>query len=312
MIALLLLSGCGNSADEQPRTDERPGIASNGEKTPITFDGLDQFLADMAVAKFYETDTFKGGAAARTLVEIRELYIPLNATPNFQLRSIWMLPGRAGWLAPIDISYNHASYAGQQLGFRWYSQPGSARFLSDTSQTSEGIRTSRWTQHGYMFEASVPARLNMADVVSFEDAQPVDAWELRGDAVSVSIQGMADVTILGEGGGEIAGIATQRGRRWLWMVGEHFLYSDDNERIGYQWPIDADASRYQSVLEPGAYTFRASGATGEPGLVVRHFINGIEVSTVDFAPELSRQDFSGFTVTVTAEPERGSLELDKN
>jgi hypothetical protein len=38
----------------------------------------------------------------------------------------------------------------------------------------------------------------------------------------------------------------------------------------------------------------------------------MEVSTVDFAPELSGQDYSGFTVTVTAEPEGSSLELDKN
>jgi hypothetical protein len=331
MIALLLLSGCWTGTDEQtgageqpgieepietderPGTDELPVIAPNGTPAPMLFDNLNQFFAEAAVAKFYETDRFNGHPVAQTLREIWELYMPLNSTPNFELNGISMLPTRSGRLAPIDIGYSLADYCHcRGPVFRWHCERDPEAYRYPLVLTDYGMEVLHWTQHGYLFEARVPRSLSAADLASFQDAQPVDAWELRGDAVSVSIQGMAEAVILDERGDDVAGIATERGRRWLWLAGEHFLYSHDNEVIGYQWLIDERTNRYQYVLEPGTYTFHASGATGEPGLVVRHFTNGEEVSTVDFAAELSGQDISGFTVTVTAEPKGSSLELDNN
>ena len=93
------------------------------------------------------------------------------------------------------------------------------------------------------------------------------------------------------------------------MAGEHFLYSHDNEVIGYQWLIDERANRYQYVLEPGAYTFRASGATGEPGLVVRHFSGGELISEASLASELAGPGVAGFTLTVTPDPDGTVLEI---
>jgi len=87
------------------------------------------------------------------------------------------------------------------------------------------------------------------------------------------------------------------------------------DKIGYKWLIDEETSRYQYVLEPGDYSFSAKSADlsinksdtrriqAEPELLVKHFVAGEVISSVDYSGRIAAQDFDTFTIMVTLEPE---------
>jgi len=157
-----------------------------------------------------------------------------------------------------------------------------------------------WVQHGYGFTTSATAGVTLEEALAFSYAVPIESWQLDGDAVSVSIQDMEDVTIvaLSDGIGR-SGIRQEIRRSGdnLYLVGT--ARDGGLELIGYRWLIDAAANRYQYVLAPGIYEFRASGATINSELLVRHFEAGEVALITDFTAEVSDPDVTEFTMIVT-------------
>ena len=159
-----------------------------------------------------------------------------------------------------------------------------------------------WTQHGQSFLASLPPSYTLDEALAFCDLQPVEAWELWGDAVSVSVQGIDGVSILDDSG---AAITESEGV--LYRINAD---SGETERIGYKWLIDEDSSRYQYVLEPGEYSFSADKIKKGAGLLVKHFESGDVVSSVDYAKKLSSQSAKPLYLEVTTNP-NDTLVTDK-
>jgi len=172
-----------------------------------------------------------------------------------------------------------------------------------------------WSQHGYEFRAHIyanfPEEGSEALTDSLLNAQPVIAWELQGNAVSVSVQGVKSITISSETRREVISTPTvidhNFGNVFISLshaLDHHTIYIDyDGEltRIGYSWLVDTDLARRQFVLEPGTYTFHVEGVIGEPDLLIRHFRDREIVSSVSYGEELSSQAFSSFTISVTSD-----------
>ena len=146
-----------------------------------------------------------------------------------------------------------------------------------------------WVQHGQSFRVSVPACFTLDEALAFAYAVPVTTWQLDGDAVSISIQGMADVTIQDANGNEIIAM-------------DDMLFDTNMEKIGYRWLIDEAAQRYQYVLQYGTYTFLAANVISSPGLLINHFESGEIISSVDYTEKLAMSSFDEFSVVVTPDP----------
>ena len=158
-----------------------------------------------------------------------------------------------------------------------------------------------WVQHGQRFRTFFTAGFTFDEMLAFSYAIPITSWELDGDAVSVSIQGMDEVTITALGGTT----GRSEARQPVIVVG-NTLYiasgarSGELERIGYRWLINAATNRFQYVLEPGVYEFRATGVAGNPGLLTQHFGAGDVVLSTDFGAEVASPEVTQFLLTVSA------------
>jgi len=167
-----------------------------------------------------------------------------------------------------------------------------------------------WAQHGQVFTAGLPVSFTLHDVLAFCDVQPVSAWELLGDTISVSIQGIQNVVIFCDDGSEVVAIDDVLYRSDGGIVAFGSNETDGMERIGYRWLINETSLRYQYVLEPGDYSFHALGVVGDPGLRVAHFEAGEISSSYDYSTEFSGQSFSQFYLQVTPEPLGTTFSLD--
>jgi len=272
-------------------------------------------LTDIALVRFHEARRFAGDE----LYELNRLYMPLDISENFPLARI-----HAGFNRPVDrMIFNYSLHntdlphriSRHGISFTWYRDrpAGEATFHR---QRVEFNAAPWWryhgTRHGYEFVAYMPAELTEKDAYDLINAitnpQPLTTWEFQGNAVSVSIQGMENVTIFDEDGYEIVSITTPRSSFFtiLWSTDHrlehHSLYISNGEslsRVGYSWLIDADSSRRQYVLKSGTYTFHVEDVIGNPDLLIRHFAEREIVSSASYRRELRRQSLSSFTVTVT-------------
>jgi hypothetical protein len=168
-----------------------------------------------------------------------------------------------------------------------------------------------WTQYGQSFMATFGGTFTLEEMLSFSYARPIDTWQLRGDAISVSVQGMENVRIF-ENPDRIAlfgGVANEiiTIGNGLYRVSAVGFADVDTERVGYRWLICGDVQRFQYVLQPGVYEFRADGFIGQPQLLVQHFTEGDRVAVTDFSADLVGLPTTGFNLTVTQNPEDNDL-----
>jgi len=335
IIVAFILSGCGVGSEAliDPLTSLESTIANEPQvllspapsfQASLGYSNLDGLLRDIALVRFDEPERFyRSYHFSFVLREIRELYMPHNIPENFPLSRIIIGVNRMN--DPIDFSYRLPG--GFSLRFRY------ARFVWNRNRPTDEVffRGGReahgpysgeeirhhWSQYGYEFEAFIPERFPEEEAydltVALLNAQPVVSWEIQGNAIMVSVQGMENVVILNEEGYEIVSEVTIADMNFLNIfslnhhsLSHHTLYLTP-ARIGYSWLVCADSSRYQYVLKPGTYTFHVEGVTGEPDLLIRHFADREIVSSVSFGAELAAQPFSSFTVTIT--PELGSGDI---
>ena len=300
--SVLTLFGCQASSsvsdDYPPDIEDSPKteyfITGDGTEGLVGYSSLERLLADIAISKFDER--FIDGSDGEGFLSLRELYMPLKVPEGFELSGIISF---RSFKHPISFEYTPG-----RTSFTWYRDrlTDDVRFQPD----SDGRGAFR-AQHGYVFgvRLNFPASFSEQELYYFSYAQPVMAWELQGNAVSMSVQGMRSIRILDEDGYEFAIESTNAhgGHGYLVSDLDHYtIYRIDGENrsvVGYRWRLDFDSARWQYVLEPGTYTFKVEGIIrDEVGLLVRHFDDHEIVSSVDYGAELTR-DVSNFTITVT-------------
>lgn len=311
----VLFSGC------QERLPDVSHSVIAAPPGPQWHDGLDEVLAGFAVAQFDESRRFSYGV----LYRITRFYMPFNVPEDFPLTRIG-IDARTLSNGPISFNYSlHNSELPHRISrhgisFTWHRD----RRTSETFFHSHEIERNSapwlrywWSQDQYEFSAYIPTEFIEEDFYDLINAltnpQPLIAWEIKGNAVSVSIQGTESVTIFDENGYEVVSKATTEHNNSIHTIRNNNLYTvltmehhslfkingESLGRVGYSWLVDADLSRRQYVLKPGVYTFYVKGVIGEPDLLIRHFAEREIVSSVSYSAELTEQSFSSFTVIVT-------------
>jgi len=305
----------------------------------VEVDNIEDWIANVSKVKFHENMTPERTTSCEFIpFDMTELFVPDISKEDFELRGIW-----AYRMNHMEFSYSHSD-TGDNIRITWSRHFGSDVTADEAilagarggghisseivlhDEISYGIFKFRsviddtynyslsWVQYGRRFSASIPAHFTRYDIFEIARMRRVETWELDGDAVSVSIQGMENVRIFeqsvnGEGvevtepivvGDAIYNATSRRDDRV--RIGDALYRAGQGgtmERVGYRWLIDEELGRYQYVLMPGMYTFRADGIVGTPGLTIRHFESGDAVSVADYTAELSGQSFSAFSITVT-------------
>jgi hypothetical protein len=325
ILTTLTLSACREVADNSsPEAGDDMSQTVSDNTVPETCDGLsppewvsysslEWLLADLAFTKFHEARRVE--FITEHILAIRELYVPLKVPRNFELLRIVF---RYSWDPSNQITFIY-DRGGEQLGrptFTWHRNRSSTRDGFALNSWGEGASRA---QHGTEFSVEYDSRrmdMTEQELYDFSYAQPVETWELQGNAISVSTQGMRNIRIFDEDGNAIAieatnappglGLLLQRGG----STGHSTLFrgeGDSRRVVGYRWRVDIDSVRWQYVLKSGTYVFHADAFPaevdslfyGEIGAMVRHFDDHEIVSEVDFTEELVGQDFSGFTIKVT-------------
>ena len=327
--SMMMAAGCAGRT--QPGVTQAQGgvetIETTGQnqevsmsEAPLYYEDVEELLTAVGLAKFSEFAQLEAQATQEVetrgfedLCEIGELYEPATVLEGFELEGISVH-------ASDSLALLHSDSEGNPANFIW------SRTILPTNATTDffgrgaiaenivergGVEyyisewvtyeerepdgwVVAWAQDGQAFMASLPAAFTEEDVLDFCDVQSVEAWQLDGDAVSVSIQGMDEVTVIDplSLGAEIVEI-------------DDVLYRDDGinepEVVGYRWLIAPSVSRYQYVLEPGEYEFTADGVIDDPELLVMHFEGGDVVASVDFTEQLDESLATGFSLTVNAD-----------
>lgn len=313
VFALLWTTGCASNAPSNYPTGNGSDsfVSPSLELFHHEVANFDVLFADVGKAKFIEYSSDYNGR--HDLKQIDELYIPFAVQEKLSLSEMSAIHG-------IDIGFYYEDDIGTVATFSWHraihpsgitsNLQGRGEILYNEltinsikyciSQWNQNTHSIFWAQEGKSFSAWFTGDFTEADMLAFCDAQSITAWELDGDAVSVSIQGMNNVSIHDSDYNTIT-------------ADDDVLYrtkdSGDKERIGYKWLIDEDTARYQYVLEPGIYEFNATGVSGKPELLVKHFDSGEAISSVDYSKEITDQSASQFTLTVTPDPNETDLDI---
>jgi len=327
IIMFIFISGCSDGQNDIRGTH----VSSNNDEGPSSFtaafhdsDDVDGFLTGVGRGKFFEGSLDYNDRQLNAFnIAFKPAFVPENmqvwrvsATDgvygvqyrniytNAQINFIWS-PG-----IPNEIHMNEIFGRGEVGGY-WKEHNGITYAVSEwvdrNTQESAGYGI-KWIQNGHNFTTSATAGVTLEEALAFSYATPVTAWQLDGDAVSVSIQDMTDVTIVAlsdiDPTGR-SGVSALSGMRQEVIVSGDNLYlsglarDSGLELIGYRWLVDAAANRYQYVLAPGIYEFRASGATINSELLVRHFEAGEVALITDFTAEVSDPDVTEFALIVT-------------
>jgi len=310
--------------------ESSPPVAMAGVPAPIRLADLDALLMAFATERFDETNRFSPGLLGNK----NELLMPYNVPKDFTL-SLIVFDG----LSPsrfVEFGYDLLDtgvryQGGADAFFTWYhlisNDSGSDaefHFYRHEWEDSPWLRY-RWSQHRSEFSAHINKEITEKDIYglinAFTNPRPLMAWEIQGNAISISVQGMENVTIFGAEGHEIVSVATTEhnqlisrarqdssyriiARYNVHTIEPHGLYKSDGEnliRVGYSWLVDLETRRRQFILEPGTYTFHVEGVIGEPDLLIRHFRDREIASSVSYGEELLSQGFSSFTISVTSD-----------
>ena len=263
-----------------------------GHGIAVLYDNLEQLLADVALAKFYETIRLENMLGS-DLATLREIFVP---------RSVPMIPGTRSiaYYSENFITFRYSGY----MFFTWHFGRFGRSIDDFTRDWFRNPNHAAWEQHGHVFSARFYGHLTEQEARDFSYAVPVITWQLQGNAISVSIQGMENIRIYNEDGEQSVVEPTpprysMRGQR----PNHYTLYSLDGVSrtvVGYRWLVNEDLDRWQYVLEPGIYTFHIEGVMhDEAALLVRHFDDHEIISEFDYGAKISEQEISGFTITVT-------------
>jgi hypothetical protein len=302
--AILTLYGCKT----EPLVEESLHRISDGHPVPISFNNLDELLANMAIVKFNETDRFEREAGAMALRAIKDFFIPLHVPQGYTLTEI-SIPTDYWNRGRVTLYYADSSKS-DIASFEWYKINcfhGCNCSICDGSIGDEvyfyhniNMSTAMWMQYRARINTEFTSSFTKQEIHGFTSGQPICAWELQGNAISVLIQSTGNVRIFDEDGYEIVGRATEHGWYARDSIEYHALCIESNEtmnRVGYSWQINRDLPTYQYVFEPGIYTFYFEGIVGE--LLVRYFADHEIVSSIDHSAKLAEQSFTGFSLTVT-------------
>ena len=309
-----------------------------GSEAPLFYTDVDELLMAIGLAKFSEFAVMGVAPHNLDIVEprsfpalsgVKDLFMPRNVRSGFDMSGINVHGANV-------IAFLHDDVVGNPANFIWsrtitaanattdffgrgaiaeyiISRNGINYYISewvtwDTREPDGWVVA--WAQSEQAFMASLPANFTKEDVLAFCDAQALVSWELDGDAVSVSIQGMSNVRIFENNSG-MRGFSDAGNE--IIVIGNHLYRSGlgrINERVGYRWLIDSSTRRYQYVLKPGNYEFRADDVAGQPELLIQHFAEGSRVSVVDYSQKLAEQSAVGFHLTVTHDPEENDLTIN--
>jgi hypothetical protein len=298
---------------------------------PTVFYDEDELISEIGFTKFSEFDISERpdpDYVTKTLQNLEELYKPGYIDPDFTLTTIPVSTG-----SNISLHYDNVT-TGEYAKFIWswstLVENATKNFFGRAGESIEYMKEHNgisyavieliypgtdnhvgysvgWAQHGHTFRARLSASFTLDEVLAFCDAQPVIAWELDGNAMSVSAQGISELSIF-EGQQEIVAEGETPYKQTLYRQTPDGV----KERVGYRWEIDGEAGRYQYVLQPGDYSFSASTAEfqrstrrGEPGpeITVKHFIAGEVVSSADYTEAIREQSSEEFTLMVTENPQ---------
>ena len=300
-------------------------------RAPLIFEDVDEILESVGMAKFSEFAIAEimplnipddvPAHGFDILQDITILYEPVYVRNDFEMVGI-SVHGSS------SLTFHHGNAAGEPANFIWsrsiaaenattdfFGRGAIAEFFVERNGINFAVtewvtRETRepdgwvvaWAQDGQAFMASLPASYTEEEILAFCDAQSILSWELEGNAVSISVQGMENVSIF-ENAGPVALSGNFDSMDSEIIVMGNALYraglGRSIERVGYRWLIDETLHRYQYVLQPGNYTFHAEGIIGEPGLFSRHFYNGGVVESIDFSEELANLNSHQFSLMVT-------------
>ena len=312
MVTIFILSSC----QKEPRVAD----IHWGFFPPFSYANLEGLLIDIALIRFDEASRFGVDRGPRDeLLGLRNLYMPVNVPESVPLQSIVVDVNTFN--APIHFNYSidnvdATPHQNITASLTWYRNM--FRPIGEVVIHSPERGRYNWSQYGYAFSANVPIRLPLPEEDRYTltsrliNPQPIIAWEIKGSAISILIQGMENVAIYDENGYEIISMPTLQDRRYTSNVfsnvaqelEHHSLYRNNGENegiVGYSWLVDVYSLRYQFVLKPGTYVIYAEGISGEPDLLIKHFYEREIVSSVSKSRELSNQNFSRLKITVISD-----------
>jgi hypothetical protein len=314
---LFLLSGCsGNSLNQTEVNLNGSEQTSVGilpmMPIPESYKDYDELLSRVGMAKFGEFQKPAQSDTVEALQGLEKLYQPGYINSSFIESAIAVFKD-------IRVSSYYADAVTEEnVNFYWqrfipvenvaqgyFGNGATAEYMEnrngidyivtewtdiDTGELSYAVG---WVQYEQVFRAELPTSFTLEEVLTFCDAQQIDAWELQGDAISVAIQGIESVSIYDDGDNAI-------------IVEGDMLYRVDDggnrEKIGYRWLINESAFRYQYVLEPNEYIFHADNPIGEPELLVKHFEAGDCVSEEGYTRTPKGQPLTQFSFSVSPNP----------
>ena len=297
----------GASVSDLPSFSNEASVSEASSEYETT----EELLWEISIAKFSEFAWAKRG-----LESVTEFFEPFDVKQDFDLYMITV--AGSGVIAPYyeDSSGVIANFIIEGT-FEFdnvhshFGRGAIAEYVEEHNGITYGITEWNnrdgefdgyivsWRQHGRNFGACLPADFTLPDIFAFCNAVPITTWELSGDAVSVSIQGMEEVGVIDGEGMEI-------------IAEDDVLYRVDGggmERIGYRWLTDEGAERYQYVLEPGEYQFSAVGGGSGAELLVKHFEAGEVVSELDYTETVAGKAGSRFILTVSGDPGETAIDL---
>ena len=320
ILFVIVITATFYAADDDDVPDDGVRLG-NPLIAPFIFNNIEDFLTAVGKAKFSES--YYGCASTRVhgLRTFREFYVPYFIWYDFCLTEIQLhcLTTRPPPRYLPRLTYHRGD---DMIRFMWFrdgmpdgwEQPDhlidpDLWGMSWGSNLDVFLENWRYlsVQHGYSFMVSIPSyfvkeEATDEEAIAFATAIPLNAWQLQGDTVSISVQGMEYINVFDAGGSRII-IGTERLRRFGSISVETFmLYRSNNDgttdRIGYRVLVSPELRRYQFVLEPGVYTFLAEGIIGEQDLLIRHFADHEVISETNYAATLAQQPGSQFILTV--------------
>ena len=324
-MTLLIMTGCSDNSPDKAEinSDELAQTSSNAHfmiPFPDMYESNDELLLNVGAVKFSELDKSQiEPLTIEPLEGLMELYKPGYLKPSFVANGI-----AVAYINRITLYYLNAATE-EVVGFIWqmsipaenategyFDRGAAAEYIEEyngitygvtewVNETGEHTRyLVSWAQYGQTFSASLPASFTLEEVLAFCYAQPIEAWELLGDAVSVSIQGMENVNIYDDGYNAI-------------IVEDDILYKDDGhgnmDRVGYRWLIDESTSRYQYVLEPNEYIFSSDNAISEPELLLKYFEAGECVYEEDYTEVLTEEFLTQFSLSIATNHMNNTITL---
>lgn len=306
---------------------------------PSVFDTMEDLLVFIGIAKFSEAFYASNQLSIIRAREIKELYVPGAVLQDFTLSRI-LVPFNVG-AKPLSFIYSREEadiydldfiyFRGEEeVSFAWYFREQideeTLHLRGPSSiQSPDSAYVFSWGQHWYAFRVTVPGSLIdfrsfcIEEFGDFFTAVPVIAWEIQGNPISVSIQGMENIYIFDAKGNEIINEIITGDSVLMRIISNwetYGLYRSNNDgtkdRIGYRLLVDRDLHRYQYLLEPGNYTFHAEGIIDEQELLVKHFVDHEVVSVIDYTEKFAEQLVNRFVLTIDSVPTEQTLRLEQS